>query len=107
MAEEIYELQARLCRAMGNAARIEMVHLLQEGPKPVGEISARLGMNQATVSRHLASLRSVGMVTTQREGHFVVYQIANPKVLTICEMMREVLAEEAAEKFRLLKPTQG
>lgn len=106
MADEIFELQARLCRAMGNPSRIEIVHFLQDGPKSVGEISEHLGLNQATVSRHLASLRAVGMVATKREGHFVLYQIANPKILTICEMMREVLAEEASEKFKLLKPTE-
>jgi hypothetical protein len=31
----------------------------------------------------------------------VLYQIGNPKIVHICDLMREVLAEEAARRSRL------
>jgi DNA-binding transcriptional ArsR family regulator len=94
----IFDLQAEMCKTMGNAARLRIVHILREGPKRVSDIVAAADLAQAKVSQHLAILRAYGIVATQREGKDVIYRIANPKLTRVCDLMREVLAEQASER---------
>jgi ArsR family transcriptional regulator len=88
---------------MASATRIEIVHVLRDGPQRVGGIARIIERPQTTVSRHLGVLRNGGVVTAQRRGQDVLYQIGNPKIVHICDLMREVLVEEAARRSRLVE----
>ncbi|MFZ5858684.1 MAG: ArsR/SmtB family transcription factor [Chloroflexota bacterium] len=102
----IFDLQAELCLAMGNSVRLQIVHLLREGPRRVNGIAEELGISQATISRHLAVLRNVGILSSQRQGTDVIYQIVNPKITEICEAMRTVLAERENKRSEILQNFQ-
>jgi len=102
----IFEIQADLCRCMSSATRIEIVHVLRDGPQRVSEIARITGHPQATISRHLGVLRNGGVVIAQRHARDVVYQIANPKIVSICDLMREVLVEEASRRSKLVEGFQ-
>lgn len=103
MAESIFDLQAELCQTMSNATRLRIVHSLRVGPQCVGKLREALEVDQAQVSHHLAALRSRGIVTATRQGGEVIYQITNPKIETICDLMREVLAEQAAARTEMIQ----
>lgn len=98
----IFQMQAGLCRAMSHALRLEIVHLLREGPKNVSSLVQLTSRSQAVVSRHLASLRNVGVIVSQRKGQEVYYQIANPKIVRVCDLMRQVLAEQAQHRSDMI-----
>ena len=100
--EKIFEIQAELCRAMGNPLRMEIVHLLRNGPLNVNDITSAVGQHQATVSRNLTILRNAGIVLTQRDGNNILYHVANPKLVHVCSLMREVLTEQIGERSKLL-----
>ena len=102
----IYEIQADLCRCMSNATRIEIVHILRDGPQRVSEIARIIGHPQGTISRHLGVLRNGGVVIAHRHAQDVIYQIANPKIVGICDLMREVLMEEASRRSELYEGFQ-
>jgi len=102
----IFDLQAEMCKTMGNAARLQIVHTLREGPKRVSDIVAATDLAQAKVSQHLAVLRAYGIVSTKREGKDVIYRIANPKLTRVCDLMREVLAEQADERSEVFHALQ-
>jgi ArsR family transcriptional regulator len=91
---------------MSSALRIEIVHILRSGPQRVSEIARITGHPQGTISRHLGVLRNGGVVIAQRQGQDVNYQIANPKIVSICDLMREVLLEEASHRSELYKGFQ-
>lgn len=99
----LFEIQAELCQCMANAVRIEIVHVLRDGPQRSGDIARLIGQPQTKVSRHLGVLRNGGVVVAQRRQRNVVYQIANPKLVGICDLMREVLVEEAARRSQLVE----
>ena len=101
-AQSIFEIQAQLCKTMSNAIRLEIVHILRSEPHRVSEIARLMDCPQGTVSRHLSVLRKGNIVTSQRSGQEIVYQITNPKIINICDLMREVLADEAARQSRLI-----
>ncbi len=100
---DIFDLQAELCQAMGRPVRIRIVHLLKGGPQRVSNIVASLGIPQASISRHLAVLRNAGIVLANRHGSEFIYQIANPKIVAVCDMMREVLADREEIRSRSLE----
>lgn len=100
--QTIFEIQAELCRAMGNPLRMEILNLLRGGPLSVNEIALSTCQHQATISRNLATLRNVGIVATRREGVNILYHIANPKLTRVCDMMREVLSEQIGEHSKLI-----
>jgi ArsR family transcriptional regulator, virulence genes transcriptional regulator len=100
--EKIFEIQAELCRAMGNPLRMEIMHLLRAEPMNVNDIASATHTHQATVSRNLSTLRNAGIIIVHREGTNAIYQIANPKIMSVCDMMREVLTEQIGERSKLM-----
>jgi ArsR family transcriptional regulator len=99
----IFDLQAELCTAMGHPVRVQIVHLLRSGPKRVSAIAEDLNISQATISRHLSVLRNVGILSSQRQGTDMIYQISNPKITEICESMRKVLSERESQRSEILQ----
>jgi ArsR family transcriptional regulator len=99
----VFDMQAELCLAMGHSVRLQIVHLLRDEPKRVSSIAEELNISQATISRHLAVLRNVGILSTQRQGTDIIYQIVNPKITDICEAMRTVLAERESQRSEILQ----
>jgi DNA-binding transcriptional ArsR family regulator len=98
----IFEIQADICHRMSNPIRIEIVHVLREGPMRVSEIVRLTGHQQTKVSRHLSVLRQGGIVSSERVGQEIIYQIANPKIVSICDLMREFLIEETSRRSNLV-----
>ena len=98
ISKEVFELQSHLCRAMSHGVRLEIVHILRDGPQNVTNMAKMIGVNQANLSRHLGVLRSIGLVSAQRQGQENIYQISNPKIVTICDLMRQVLVEQIARQ---------
>lgn len=99
----VYELQAELCRALGNPARLKLVHLLREGPQRVSDLAEAVNSNQGTVSRHLAVLRNSGILTARHQGRDIYYQIVDKRISDLCDLMRQVLLEQAFRRSRMLK----
>ena len=89
--EAIYEMQANVLRTLAHPKRLEMLHLLADGPIEVGRIATQLGISQPNASQHLALLRSAGLVDVERIGREVRYQLADPQVMVACTIMRGFL----------------
>ena len=60
-------------KALSDPTRREILRLLGRREMSVGEIVDHFSMSQPSISRHLAVLRSAGLVTARREGQNVVY----------------------------------
>ncbi len=91
--KRVFKLHAELCKTLANPTRLEILSLLRDGRKSVGELASLTGVRQATVSQHLAVLRQRGVVSTNREGTNVYYAVANPKITKACDIIRDVLFE--------------
>jgi len=90
-----YRKQARILRILANESRLAIVDLLREKERNVSEIVDRLGLDQSTVSKHLAMLRNAGLVEDKRSGNRVVYALALPCVLEVCSCVDRVLDERS------------
>lgn len=104
----VFEMQAQLCQVLGHTIRLRIVSALKAGPKCVNALVAELkNIPQPTVSRHLAVLRSAGILSTHRQGMETIYEITNPKIVGVCEMMRAILAERESQQLELLHRIQA
>src|SRR3972149_11772062 len=72
---EIDVIQTSLLRALASPHRLRIIHLLGERPREVHELATELELGQATVSQHLAAMRSVGLVEADRDGRSVRYRL--------------------------------
>ena len=62
-------------RALGEPRRIEILRLLRQGPRAVGEIADQIDVSQQATSQHLAVLGKAGLVEARREGTRRLYVI--------------------------------
>lgn len=67
-----------ILKAAGESTRLRILNLLRFGKICVGDLQSVLGLPQATVSRHLAILRSTGLVSDSRKGTRIVYSLHQP-----------------------------
>lgn len=101
--KRIYKLHAELCKTLANPTRLEILSLLRDGERSVSELTALTGVRQATISQHLTVLRQRMVVSTKKKGANIFYNIANPKIVKACDIIREVLFEQLAEMEKLAK----
>jgi len=89
--DEITILQAEVLKILASPRRLEILHVLADGPIEVGRLAAVLGVSQPNVSQHLAVMRTAGMVESERDGREIRYRLVDPEVLVACAVMRGVL----------------
>jgi ArsR family transcriptional regulator, cadmium/lead-responsive transcriptional repressor len=88
------ELLAKYFRVLADRSRLRILEALAAGEElSVGELVERLGIAQPSVSNHLACLRWCGFVATRREHRTVYNRIADPRVVHLIELARELLEE--------------
>ncbi len=98
---KIFEYQAEVCKTLANPKRLEIIHALKGGDKTVTELVDILGIPKANVSQHLAVMKSKGVLKSKRNGTNVYYSIAIPKVIKVCNLMREVLTEQMQKQSEI------
>ncbi len=99
---ELEVLHKHICRAVGSPLRIHILYVLNDKPMNVNALAARLGLPQATTSRHLAVLRQSGVVETTREGPSVTYRLADIRIIAILDEMRALLRSVLARSASLV-----
>ena len=62
-------------KALSDPTRREILHLLRAGAKTAGEIGSHFDMTGATVSHHLSVLREAGLISDDRRGKYIYYEL--------------------------------
>ena len=86
-----YKREARVLKALAHESRLMIIDRLGQGECSAGELVELIGMDQSTVSKHLAVLRHHGIVDDRREGSFVHYRLVTPCVLNFFSCVSQVL----------------
>lgn len=92
------QLVAEFFKVLSESSRLQIVCRLRNGPKNVSEIIELTGLGQANVSKHLKILAQAGIVSRQQQGVCVFYQIANPFVFDLCELVCNSLAQQIEQQ---------
>jgi DNA-binding transcriptional ArsR family regulator len=87
LPEPLVELIAGRFRILAEPMRIKLLDELRDGPLSVGELQERLGASQQNVSKHLGVLHNARMVSRSKRGTSALYEIADPSVFELCELV--------------------
>ena len=101
-SQEVFERQARLCKAFAHPARLQILDLLGSGEQGVSNLQESLGISKTRISQHLTILKSAGVLSTRRNGKQVLCSLAIPEVKEACQLIRKVLEAHLAESRHLI-----
>lgn len=96
-------LVADFFKVLSEASRLQIVCCLKTGPKNVSEIVEATDLGQANVSKHLKILAQAGIVARQPQGANVYYQVSNPFIFELCELVCNSLTLQLKERNRQLE----
>ena len=96
-----FEARARVLKAMAHPSRLFMVDVLSHGERCVCELTEMVGSDMSTVSKHLSVLKAVGIVSDEKRGMQVFYNLKMPCVLRFFDCVSEVMARSAQEQVEL------
>ena len=89
----LYELVARIAKAMASPKRLELLELLCQAPKSVDMLARESDITVNLASAHLKELRANRLVATERQGKNVIYRLASPEIARFWVALR-MLAED-------------
>ena len=91
------ELLSKYFRAFADPTRLQILELVADQERSVGELVELTGQAQPKISNHLACLRWCGFVSTRRQHRRMYYSVADPRVTELIEIARGLLADSALE----------
>jgi ArsR family transcriptional regulator, arsenate/arsenite/antimonite-responsive transcriptional repressor len=87
-----------VAKAVADPSRARIVKLLEGGELCVCQITAVLNLAAATVSKHLAALKTAGLLQQRRDGKWVYYRLAgrvfNPYAAPFLALLRASLEDD-------------
>jgi rhodanese-related sulfurtransferase/predicted transcriptional regulator len=98
----IFDQLAAVARTLGSAHRLELLELLAQTTRSVEELAQLGGLSIANASQHLQQLRRAGLIEGLREGKRVIYQLADPAVVTLLGSLREITERNVGAVQRVL-----
>lgn len=78
---EIANRQSRLFKALADETRLRILKLLEGREMCVCEVMVALELSQPTASHHLRLLENAEFVKAKKEGKWVFYSLANPRLI--------------------------
>lgn len=78
---------AKLCNALADEARVEIIARLLDGEKCVCDLTDALETGQSRLSYHLKVLKEAGLVTDRREGRWSYYMLARDAFVETEELL--------------------
>ena len=86
-------------KALADENRIRIICALSHSDACVCELSDALDIPQSSLSNHLTKMRDAGILETTKDGTWIYYRLANPKMRTVLE----TFAEDIRSDPRLMK----
>ena len=88
--------------AVAEPRRRQILDLLADGERSVGDLVERLGLSQPLVSKHLRVLREVGLVQVRDEGRQRLYRLDAGPLRSITAWLRP-FEQAMSERFDLME----
>jgi len=92
------ESRARIMKALGHPTRLFIVQTLESREHCVCELTAMIGSDISTVSKHLSILKQAGVVQDEKRGSQVFYALRVPCVLRLFECV-EAIAKKSVDEY--------
>ena len=84
---------AKRFEAVSDPTRLQILELLRQRDLSTREFSGLLGLSESAVSRHLSILRKAALVTSVRDGYFVLYRSVSTGFRELVEQIGQLSTE--------------
>lgn len=81
---------SQVLRSLAHPVRLKVLCQVMEGERTVNELTEFCSISQSAMSQFLNRMRSEGMVKSRREGTYVYYEIADPKLIKLLKVLKEI-----------------
>lgn len=102
MQDALRRFKADIFQALAHPTRIAIIELLENRELSAGELMAKLGMEQANISQHLAVLRAKQLVVNRKVGNQVFYAVRDPIINKVLALMRRYFQKNLKSALELL-----
>jgi DNA-binding transcriptional ArsR family regulator len=85
---------AAFFQALSEPTRLQILNLLRQQARSVGELAELCGYSSANISRHLALLSQHGLVSRETRGNSAFFHIADPAVYELCDLVCGSIARQ-------------
>jgi DNA-binding transcriptional ArsR family regulator len=102
LTPEVLVLVAERFKALSEPARLSILNCLRAHEMTVSELVEETGLGQANVSKHLQLLHTLGFVRRRKEGLYVYYELADPSVFHLCDVMCGRIEAEFRARRKML-----
>jgi ArsR family transcriptional regulator len=100
--QQLFGNLALIARALGHAARLELLNYLAQGERSVEELVRLSGLSVANTSKHLQQLKAAGLVNARRDGKYVRYSLGDARVLDALVALRAIAQDRSDAVAELL-----
>lgn len=97
MKHDLYAGVAQTAAALASPTRLRALNLLFQGPKVIEALAEQLGESHANTAAHMKALRTVGLVSAQRQGKYVLQQVVLPEALRVFLALRAAAEQHHPE----------
>jgi len=94
LPDEALAQVAAYFQALSEPTRLQILNLLRQQERSVGELAQLCGYSSANVSRHLALLTQHGLVARESRGNSAIYSIADKSVYALCDLVCGSIARQ-------------
>ncbi len=84
------ELMLECFKALADKSRLTIIGVLAQGERSVGDLAARLGLTEPTVSHHLTKLRTAGLVNLRTQGTHRFYRLDTQRLTRLKALVNDV-----------------
>jgi ArsR family transcriptional regulator len=97
-----YEARATIIKAMAHPTRLLIIEELSKQEHCVCELTEMIGADTSTVSKHLAILKSAGIVRDEKRSQMVFYRLEMPCTTNFMSCIDKALQDKAREQLKLV-----
>ncbi len=98
-----YAMRAEVAKALAHPTRLFLLEELSKGERCVCELVEMVGGDFSTVSKHLAILKNVGLVTDDKRGLKVFYRLTCPCIHGFFDCIEKVLRTNLEQRMMALR----
>jgi|GEM_PF-1957467 len=93
LTNEQFQTAAFLAKSLSDENRLRILHFISDGKKSVGSIVEGLNLSQPLVSHHLKELKRSLLVSVERSGPFIYYELSDQRVMDVVGVLEAIAAD--------------
>ena len=89
--EDYLEIYVMMCRIISKPVRLKIIHMIGQKKMNVSQLQKELHISMSSLSNHLNDLYRSGVLGREKQGNYVYYHLAVPRLLEGISQMQDII----------------